>query len=373
MINYIVKDDSLHLIIRGTIMIVIKNKARDNKYIQLDKYFNTDDIVLFDIETTGFAAQTTTLYLIGCASYEDGELIITQWFNNDGQSEVEIINSFFEYISGFKTIIHYNGDGFDIPYVSKKLEEHKLSYTFDELLSYDLYKHIRPYKNILHLDDLKQKSIEQFLDIHRLDKYSGGDLIKIYKEYLDKPDDKKEQLLLQHNYEDIEGLIYNCCLISYIKLSEGCFNVHSMSVRKNKLLFSLSLDYEIPKRISFSKNQITVTGYQNEATITVPIFEDTLKFFFDDYKDYYYLPVEDRAIHKSVATYVDKDYREKATKETCYVKQSGYFITQLDGDIITGYKKTYNDKESYIELNDSFLQDMDKINEYAKYIISRLI
>ena len=180
-------------------------------------------------------------------------------------------------------------------------------------------------------------------------------------------------MLLQHNYEDIEGLIYNCCLISYIKLSEGCFNVHSMSVRKNKLLFSLSLDYEIPKRISFSKNQITVTGYQNEATITVPIFEDTLKFFFDDYKDYYYLPVEDRAIHKSVATYVDKDYREKATKETCYIKQSGYFITQLDGDIITGYKKTYNDKESYIELNDSFLQDMDKINEYAKYIISRLI
>ena len=144
-----------------------------------------------------------------------------------------------------------------------------------------------------------------------------------------------------------------------------------MSVRKNKLLFSLALSYALPKRISYSIHSISITGYKNEATITVPIIEDTLKFFFADYKEYYYLPVEDRAVHKSLATYVDKNYRQKATKETCYVKQQGYFITQLDGDIITGYKHNYDDKESYIELNDSFLQDMDKITEYAKYIISR--
>ncbi len=354
-------------------MIIIKNKARDNKYIQLEKYFNKKDVVLFDIETTGFAAGSTTLYLIGCACYKDDKLIINQWFNDDGNSEVEILKQFMSFISDYKILIHYNGDGFDIPYINKKLEEHKLSYSFDKLDSLDLYKLIRPYKDILHLDNLKQKSVENFLDIHRLDKYSGGDLIKIYKEYLDKPDEKKEQLLLQHNYEDIEGLIYNCCLMSYIKLTEGCFKVSSMSVRKNKLLFSLSLDYEIPKRISFGKNKITLTGYQNEATLNVPIVEETLKFFFPDYKEYYYLPVEDRAIHKSLATYVDKEYRQRATKNNCYVKQKGYFISQLDGDIITGYKKEYDDKESYIELVDSFLQDMDKINEYTKYIISRLI
>lgn len=353
-------------------MIIIKNKARENKYIQLDRYFNREDIVIFDIETTGFAAQTTTLYLIGCASYEYGELFITQWFNDDGDSEEEIINSFFDYIKKFKTIIHYNGDGFDIPYIEKKITEYMLNYSFDLLESYDLYKKIRPFKDILHLDNLKQKTVERFLDINRLDKYSGGDLIKIYKEYLDKPDDKKEQLLLQHNFEDIEGLIYNCCLISYIRLFEGAFTVKSMNVRKDKLQFSLSLENEIPKRISKSHAGITLTGYQNDATLTVQIYEDTLKFFFADYKDYYFLPVEDRAIHKSVATYVDKEYREKATKETCYVKQSGYFITQLDGDIITGYKVNYDDKESYIELNDIFLQDMDKINEYAKYIIKKI-
>ena len=40
--------------------------------------------------------------------------------------------------------------------------------------------------------------------------------------------------------------------------------------------------------------------------------QDTLKYFYDNYKDYFYLPKEDTAIHKSVATYVDKDFRQKA-------------------------------------------------------------
>ena len=354
-------------------MQIIKNKARDNKLIQLDKYYDKSDVIIFDIETTGFAAASTKLYLIGCGYYEGDDIYIIQWFNDDGKSEADIIKAFFELISSYKYLLHYNGDGFDIPYINNKIDEFKLDFSFDNIESVDLYKLIRPYKDALHLDNLKLKSIERFLDLNRLDKYSGGDLIKIYKEYLIKPDDKKEQLLLQHNYEDIEGLIYNFCMLAYTKLHDGIFTVSSMKVRKNKLLFSLTLDYDLPKRISFSKYDIIVTGYQNEATITVPIVETTLKFFFKDYKEYYFIPSEDRAIHKSVATYIDKNSRLKANKENCYVKQSGYFITQLDADIITGFKENYNDKTSYIELVDTFLQDMNKITEYAKQIISRLI
>ena len=354
-------------------MQIIKNKAEDNKLIKLDCYYDKSKVVIFDIETTGFAAASTKLYLIGCGYYDGDDIYIIQWFNDDGKSEVDIIKAFFEFISNYKYILHYNGDGFDIPYINSKIKEYELDFSFDGITSIDLYKLIRPYKDMLHLDNLKLKSIEQFLDINRLDKYSGKDLIKIYNEYLNKPDDEKEKLLLTHNYEDIEGLIYNFCMLAYVKLKEGCFSVNSMKVRKNKLLFSLSLEYDLPKRISFSKFDIIITGYQNEATITVPIVEATLKFFFKDYKEYFFIPSEDRAIHKSVATYIDKNSRLKATKENCYVKQSGYFITQLDAEIITGFKENYNDKTSYIELADSFLQDINKITEYSKQIISRLI
>ena len=40
-----------------------------------------------------------------------------------------------------------------------------------------------------------------------------------------------------------------------------------------------------------------------------------MKYFFKDYKNYYYLPMEHMAIHKSMAAYVDDAHKEKATKD----------------------------------------------------------
>ena len=41
--------------------------------------------------------------------------------------------------------------------------------------------------------------------------------------------------------------------------------------------------------------------------------------------------------------------------------------------IMSGYKRNYKDKESYIELVDSFLQDIDLLNAYARHIIEKCI
>lgn len=354
-------------------MEIIENKARENEYINLQDYYPPKDIVLFDIETTGFAAEATKLYLIGCTYYKDNAWYIRQWFNDDDNSEKDILTDFMEFISSYKFIMHYNGDGFDIPYIQKKLTIHNIDYGFEHIESLDLYKQIKPFKDIFHIDNLKQKSVESYLSINRLDKYTGGDLIKVYYEFLQTKSGAKKQLLLQHNYEDLEGLLYSASLLGLSRFKAGCFSVIKMSVRQERLLFSLRLDYTLPKRITLGNNNIIITGFKKDATINVPIVTDTLKFFFEDYKEYYYLPAEDMAVHKSVATYVDKNYREQAKKSNCYIKRSGHFITQLDGCIIAGYKKSYEDKDSYIELVDSFLQNMELLNAYARYIISKMI
>lgn len=353
----------------------ITNKARTNEYLVLQDYYKPEDIVAFDIETTGFTAENTILYLIGCAYYQDGAWYITQWFNNDGISEREILIDFFTFIKDKKYIFNYNGDGFDIPYVNKKLKkfEFDTEYSFDNIESIDLYKMIKPFKNVLHFDNLKQKSIEKFLGINRLDKYTGGDLIKVYEDYLRHKAPSGKQLVLQHNYEDIEGLLYSSSLLAYTKLKAGSIVVQKMSVRDNRLLFSLTLNYPIPRRITLGSNDIIITGNKHEATINVPILTEELKFFFDNYKEYYYLPAEDMAVHKSVATYVDKNYREQAKKDTCYTKRKGHFITQIDSGILSGYKREYKDKETFIELVDSFLQDIDMLTAYARHVIEKCI
>ncbi len=354
-------------------MLITTNAVRESKYIVLGDYYNVNDTCLFDIETTGFAAAATTLYCIGCCFFDEGQWKIRQWFNDDGKSEQEILPAFVEFIKSYKFIINYNGDGFDIPYINSKLEQHSMEYAFSDIESIDLYKKIKPYKKLFHVDNLKQKSLEKFLDINRLDKYSGGDLIKIYNNYLSTGNEAEKQLLLQHNYEDLEGLLYCCCLLSYTKLTAGCFSVSKMSVKENRLLFSLALDYTIPKRVSIGKKDIIITGNQNEMTLNVPIVTDELKFFFDDYREYYYLPAEDRAVHKSVASYVDKNYRTPAKKENCYLRHTGHYISQINEGIMSGYRKDIKDKETFIELCDSFLQDMDMVNAYARHVISCII
>lgn len=353
-------------------MEIIVNRVHDNPLIVIEKYYNPNELVLFDIETTGFAAETTKLYLIGCCYFEKGCWFIKQWFNDDGESEALIIKDFMEFIDGYKYIFHYNGDGFDIPYIEKKLSSIKLDASFSKHESVDIYKQIRPFKEVFHLDNLKQKSIEKFLNINRLDKYSGGDLIKIYTDYLKHNSTSHKKLLIQHNYEDIEGLLYCCSIFAYSKLKAGCLLVRKMSVKKERLIFELELPNSVPRRITHSSNDIIITAYKNEGSISVPIIDEELKFFFDNYRDYYYLPAEDMAVHKDVATYVDKSFRMQARKDTCYIKHKGYYITQLDGKIIEGYKRSYNDKESFIELVDSFLQDIDLLNAYARYIIGNI-
>lgn len=350
-------------------MQIFTNEARQSEYTVLDSYYNPAQVCLFDIETTGFAAEATSLYLIGCVYFESDRWYIKQWFNDDGISEHAIISNFMEFISKYKYIIHYNGDGFDIPYITRKLSMHNMSYSFDNIESIDLYKKIKPFKDIFHLDNLKQKTVERYIGINRLDKYSGGDLIKVYNEYLSDKAPKNRQLLLQHNYEDLEGLLYCCCLLSYTKLKAGCFSFVKMGVRDNRLLFSLSLDYSIPKRITLGINDMIITGNKTEMTINAPIISEELKFFFDNYKEYYYLPAEDMAVHKSVAGYVDKNYRVQAKKETCYIRHTGHYISQIDDGIMAGYRRNVKDKESFIELCDSFLQDIDMLNAYARHII----
>lgn len=347
----------------------IINEAHQSKFQTIEHFYPSEDLLIFDIETTGFTAEYTVLYLIGCAYYEHSKWKICQWFNQDGRSESDILEQFLSFAKKYKYIVTYNGDGFDIPYITKKAAAYQMENTLADKESIDLYKQIRFLKESLHMENMKQKSVERFLGIHRLDKYSGGDLIKVYQDYIKLPVKTNKQLLLQHNYEDLEGLLDCTGMLAYCRLKAGCLLVRKMSVRQNRLLFSLELEYPLPKRLTIGIQDIIITGFQKKATINAPIYTEELKFFFDNYRDYYYLPAEDMAVHKSVANYVDKNYREPAKKETCYLRKKGYFISQLDDGILSGYKRNYNDKESFIELTDSFLQDLDLLHTYARHII----
>ena len=341
------------------------------------------DAVFFDIETTGFSSKSTKLYLIGCLFYniEKNCFNTIQWFLDDTNEEKNIIMSFFEFISKYKYLIHYNGSGFDIPYIMNKCSELDLNYTFNNINSIDLYKLSGSLKNVLKTENLKQKTIENFLGLNREDKLSGGELIKVYDQYLKNRDNNSLALLLLHNLEDLKGLVTIMDLFKYISIFNGEFDVSSINVEntsinsktRKEVIIELSLNNTIPSRISNGNSFFYMTAFNNKVKIKIDIYSDELKYFYPNYKDYYYLPKEDTSIHKSVAFYVDKDFRTQAKAANCYSKKTGQFLPQKAIIISPYFKIEYNDKVTYFELTEDFLQDFNQVKSYASHILNSLL
>lgn len=328
-----------------------------------------EDCLFFDIETTGFAAKNTHVYLIGCVFYVNHIWKSIQWFAQNHDEETDVLNTFFHFMHSYKVLIHFNGDGFDIPYLQKKAELYGLKAGFDTLISLDIFKAAASFKKFLKLENYKQKTIEKFLGFEREDKYSGGELINVYSSYLKNQDEETLELLLLHNWDDICGMTTLLPMFAYMRILNGEFAFENTEQNDTEIIFNCRLFQNIPRRVSLGYKDFYITAYQYSLKIRIKIYTNELKYFYQNYKDYYYLPAEDVALHKSVAFYVDKDYRTRARAANCYSKKTGKFIPQFSEIVSTYFKIDYRDKTMYIELTDEFLNDRTLVYRYLLDII----
>ena len=89
-------------------------------------------------------------------------------------------------------------------------------------------------------------------------------------------------------------------------------------------------------------------------------------------KDYYYLPDEDRAIHKSIATYVDRAHRVQANAKNCYAWKCAIFLPQYEKRITPTFCIEAKDKKSYFELSEDFITSVDMQLEYVRHILQKM-
>ena len=341
----------------------------------------TEHIVFFDIETTGFSPAHTSLYMIGCVSRRGDTLIVDQFFAEKTIEEKLLLLSFINQIEPCDTIISFNGSGFDIPYLKAKCGLLGVKKRFLDYAHVDIYKVVSQLKFLLKTENCKQKSIEQFLGIRRDDTLSGGDLIDVYKNYLNQPNDEALFLLRQHNYDDITGLPALLPVLAYDKILCGHYAVTSIEGSetmaqngepRKELLITLTNDYPAPKRVSCGNALFYLSVYKDKTQINVKLFDGELKFFFKDYKNYYYLPKEDAAVHKSLSTYVDKEYREPATAQNCYTKKRALFVPQYREVMKPKFVEHYRDKLSYFELTEDFTASDVMLRRYVKQVFDTL-
>lgn len=367
-------------------MRVIEQNTDLNLIELCDKYsyFNINETLFFDIETTGFTARNTKLYMIGVL-YADASTGIghtIQWFLDDYKDEAALLCEFISLAGKYKYLIHYNGQGFDIPYMEEKLKKYNILFDFSDFTHIDLYKYASQIKNIFKTENLKQKTMESFFELNREDLFSGGDLITVYYDFMEKKDERAVDFLLLHNYEDLKGMITLVNILAYYNILSGKYtlstfttesSIGSDSTEKKETIIELILDTPVPQRVSFGHQEFYMTAFSNKLKIKINVYTGELKFFYPNYKDYYYLPEEDMSVHKSVAFYVDKNYRIRAKAANCYGKKTGQFLPQHNEIVTPYFKKEYNDKKTYFEITDEFMSDKELIGRYVEHIVRWLM
>jgi uncharacterized protein YprB with RNaseH-like and TPR domain len=308
---------------------IIQSELKIKDINGINETYIPEDALFFDIETTGFSAKTSSLYMIGCAKRKGDYLNIVQYLAEDKKEEVSLLTSFFSQNIGINSYISYNGNQFDIPYLIEKADKYNIDTDMFMLPSYDIYKELKPYKDFFKLPDMKQKTLEKFLGIDRRDPYSGGELIKVYEAYLHLHDKENEAILLLHNYEDVLGMIKLLNIKDYLKPLSGEFSYKSAHTEKSndyygneieELVLIGSIENEVLNPVSYNKYGYYISIYDKKIVITSPVKDGKIRVPYKNYKEYVYLISEDMAVLKELATCVDKNNKKRATKENCYGK-----------------------------------------------------
>ena len=344
----------------------------------LSQIGDLDRILFVDIETTGFSAKTASLYLIGCIRFEQGTPKLIQYFAEKPEEEKEVLTAFFDLCKDHQILIHYNGNTFDLPFLKAKAAAYGLEHPFDAMDGIDLFGRISPYKRFLGLENCKQKTVEAFLGIDREDLYDGGALIKVYEDYCKEPDREKEHLLILHNADDMKGMLKLLPMLTYADIFFRPFRVVKVGANhyedeqgkpKDEVLMKLRFDTPFPKPIAMHKAQCRFSAEGDEGFLKVPLYQEEMKFFYADYKNYYYLPMEDIAIHKSVGAFVDKQYRKQAKASNCYTRKESSYLPQWDIIFTPIFKREYQDNTCFFELTDEMKKQPESFRLYALHIL----
>ena len=312
-----------------------------------------ESILLFDIATTSFEAANGCVFLIGAAYLSAGKLMIKQLFSENVNEEVLMINEFISFADRFKTVLSYKGDSFDFPYLSGRLsilcKDHFFAecsaVNFHEIFqklstlrskSFDLFNIIKPLKTPLGFVSTKLDYLQKRLGQNVFNSISGENISVFYSRFLaekklknlqnistreenlgfisdyfiKRADDELAHLIIRENDHFLEDILANNCdnLEAILFL---CRLSIPLNILNEKIAVSVHVEKkeELPDIITFIYD--TEKFLSKKLCINLQAYQKNIKLFYADYKNYFYFPLEDMAVHRSVAEFTSTSSRKK--------------------------------------------------------------
>lgn len=297
-----------------------------------DNYVN-ENIIFFDIETTGLSPDRGEVYLIGCLVFQQNQWRLIQFLSESPSDEKKILVAFQNLCNFHDTYIHFNGRSFDIPYLNKKFSHYHLKGFSSLSTEIDLFRKIKSYHALLQLETYSLSSLMEFVGRKRKDFFTGRELIGQYLQYRSQKSSCLEKNILLHNKEDVLGLLDVFIIEQQIQALKSAYKVNSWYIESNSIeekKLHGSIQFNHPSYLDFVLNlpwgKIIFYSKDTKADLCIQLFHGTAYHFFDNYKEYYYIADQDEAIHKSVGKFLPPIKRKQATASNCYIKKEGLFI-----------------------------------------------
>lgn len=341
------------------------------------------NLLFFDIETTGLSPEHAEIFLIGALSLSRNGAQLHQFFAEKQSEEREILEAFFSFAESYDLLLHFNGRRFDLPFIRKRCEILGIANRLSEKEDRDLYQRLKPYRNLLQMESFRQKDVEELVGYPRTDEMSGSEMVALYKEYLASPSEAKAHFLLLHNADDVRGMPFCMRALLLEKLFSGAIDLEAVKAQANtyrcldgdtrkELFLHLKMSPSLPFPLHARSGDCFVRTSGNLLVLRIPLYEEEMKYFYAGYQDYYYLPEEDTALHKSIATYVDKAYRVPATPSTCYTKKTSLFLKEWSDAFVPVFRRDYKDKERFFEVTPEIRKDRQALSSYAKMVLQQM-
>lgn len=177
------------------------------------EYFSGMNMIVTDIETTGLSPARSAVILGGAVMADGGGRKAVQFFADTVREERELLVRYAELLSEADVAVTFNGQRFDLPFLKKRMEYHRIDTSpLDRLYSMDIYRILRYHSHLPKiLPNLKQKTVEAFLgdSAERKDEIDGAESVELYYEYGKSTGEKRDRLrerILLHNRDDIVRL-----------------------------------------------------------------------------------------------------------------------------------------------------------------------
>ena len=262
---------------------------------------------------------------------ESGVRLIS-WISEQESDEYEMLTALSDALDSIRRIITFNGNAFDLPHLHQKYKAFDLMDPLQGKQYLDLMLRLKPISRFLALPSGKLADFAGFLHLAQPDASDEASF-----RFHPGAEDKHETSTPNDALYTLECM----SLLHYADFLDQGARIREVTTDEERVIFRLHYPDGFPVGFSVHDSGFHLR-FSEDGTVLLSsrICNGSIRYYHTDVKNYWYLPLEGYAIHKSAAQYVDKSRREKAVRENCYhlVPVSPAFLQ--DPAMLDGYLKS---------------------------------